>query len=86
MLIYMKSIGNIWALHGGGPRSSILCVLVLPFGLATACYLFTKLLQPLVKSWRFQGLQTVIYLDDGIAAVEGKLEAAKASNNTAGPS
>ena len=32
-----------------------------------------------MKSWRFQGLRTVIYLDGGIAAVKGKLEAAKAT-------
>ena len=79
MLIYMKSIGNIWALHGEGPDLQYYVFWVLPFGLATACYLFAKLLQPLVKSWRSQGLRTVVYLDDGIATVEGKLEAGKAS-------
>ena len=37
----------------------------LPFGLATACYVFTKVLQPLVKFWRSKGLRTVLYIDDG---------------------
>lgn len=41
---------------------------VLPFGLATACYVFTKLLRPLVKRWRSLGLKVVVYIDDGICA------------------
>ena len=45
---------------------------VLPFGLATACYIFTKLLRPLVKLWRGSGAKTVMYLDDGIGAAAGK--------------
>ena len=41
---------------------------VLPFGLSTACYVFTKLLRPLVKYWRSEGKRVVIYIDDGIYA------------------
>ena len=52
---------------------------VLPFGLATACYVFTKLLRPLVKYWRRQGLRALLYLDDGIVAVAGKEAAGRAS-------
>ena len=40
---------------------------VLPFGLATACYVFTKLLRPVVKYLRTKGIRIVVYLDDGIA-------------------
>jgi hypothetical protein len=40
--------------------------LVLPFGLASACYLFTKITRPLVKKWRSEGKQIIMYLDDGI--------------------
>ena len=54
---------------------------VLPFGLATACYVFTKLLRPLVKWWRGQGLRAVVYLDDGIVATAG-LEAAMHASST----
>ena len=39
---------------------------VLPFGLASACYVFTKLLRPLVKRWRSLGLHVFLYIDDGI--------------------
>ena len=49
---------------------------VLPFGLYTACYAFTKILRPLVKYWRRKGLRALLYLDDGIIAV-AREEAAK---------
>ena len=52
---------------------------VLPFGLATACYVFTKIVRPLVRYWRGQGLRAVVYLDDGIIAVEGEEAASRAS-------
>ena len=41
---------------------------MLPFGLSTACYVFTKLLRPLVKRWRSKGLRCIVYIDDGICA------------------
>ena len=34
---------------------------ILPFGLSTACYMFTKLLQPLVRRWRSSGLSHYIH-------------------------
>ncbi|VDI66658.1 Hypothetical predicted protein [Mytilus galloprovincialis] len=40
--------------------------LVLPFGLSTACFIFTKLTRPLVKKWRSEGKQVIMYLDDGL--------------------
>ena len=33
---------------------------VLPFGLCTAPYLFTKLMKPLIKLWRGKGLKAII--------------------------
>ena len=48
---------------------------VLPFGLSTACYLFTKLTRPLIRYWRSRGLKAIVYLDDGIFAVRGENEA-----------
>ena len=44
---------------------------VLPFGLASACYAFTKILRPLVKKWRGEVKKCVIYLDDGIFGDHG---------------
>ena len=48
---------------------------VLPFGLATACYLFTKIMRPLIRYWRGRGFKAIIYLDDGIVAVRGRQKA-----------
>ena len=48
---------------------------VLPFGLSTACYLFTKIMRPLIRYWRGRRLKAIVYLDDGIVAVKGKEEA-----------
>ena len=40
---------------------------VLPFGLCSACHVFTKLTRPLVKHWRGElGINSFIYIDDGI--------------------
>ena len=36
----------------------------LPFGLSSACYIFTKVVRPLVKFWRSKGFLIVLYLDD----------------------
>ena len=44
---------------------------VLLFGLSSAPYVFTKLLKPLEKYWRIQGLCIAIFLDDGWAIVLG---------------
>ena len=48
---------------------------VLPFGLSTACYVFTKLLRPLVKHWRSHGRRAIVYIDDGICAASNVWEA-----------
>ena len=73
---HWKFLGFSW---GQGRKQQFYVLCVLPFGLATACYLFTKLLRPLVRHWRAQGLRAVVYLDDGIVAVSGKKEAQIAS-------
>ena len=38
---------------------------VLPFGLASAPFIFTKCLKPLEKYWRIHGISVAIFLDDG---------------------
>ena len=48
---------------------------VLLFGLSTACYVFTKLLRPLVKHWRSKGIRAIVYIDDGICAASSIQEA-----------
>ena len=39
---------------------------VLPFGLTSAPYVFTKVVRQLVKYWRGRGNLILMYLDDGI--------------------
>ena len=39
----------------------------------------SKIVRPLVRYWRGQGLRAVVYLDDGIIAVEGEEAASRAS-------
>ena len=41
--------------------------------------MFTKLLCHLVKHWKSQGLRIIVYLDDGICAAQGKLNAERDS-------
>ena len=40
---------------------------VLPFGLSSARYLFTKMFRPLVRRWREFGQPALMYIDDGIS-------------------
>ena len=39
---------------------------VLPFGLSSAPFIFTKMFKPLLKSWRGRGIPIAIFLDDGL--------------------
>ena len=66
---YQKYLGFHWETNG---ETNYFVFKVLPFGLATACYLFTKLMRLLVRHWRGRGLKAIVYLDDGIVAVKSK--------------
>ena len=39
---------------------------VLPFGLSTAPFVFTKMIKPLVEYWRFDSIKIACFLDDGL--------------------
>ena len=54
--------------------------LQLPFGLSTACYIFTKITRPLVKKWRGEGKLVSMYLDDGISGASDNDKASKVSS------
>ena len=73
---HWKYLGFSW---DKGEKKAFYVFTVLPFGLATACYVFTKLLQPLTKFWGAQRLKAVIYLGDGIVASTGFEAATRAS-------
>ena len=72
---------DIWGLHlnARGGRTRYFMFKQLPFGLSSACHVFTKINRPLVKRWRAQGLRSFIYLDDGAILVQGQNHATIAS-------
>ena len=39
---------------------------VLPFGLSTAPFVFTKVVRPLIKYWRLHAIRIACFLDDGL--------------------
>ena len=51
----------------------------LPFGLSTACYVFTKLMRSLVRYWCASGIRIDLYLDDGLTTAADKQSVLKAS-------
>ena len=53
---------------------------VLPFGLSTGPYIFTKVQRALTKYWRSQGIRIFTYLDDGAGADNTFFEAQEVSD------
>ena len=65
----MPTTGSTWDFRGIKDKDGVIVYYmfrVLPFGLATVPFVFTKLLRPLVKRWRSKGLKVVLHVDDGI--------------------
>ena len=54
---------------------------VLPFGLSTAPYIFTKLLKPLEKHWRYLNINIAIFLNDGWSLAKD-LQLCRTNSNT----
>ena len=75
--LHRKYLGFSWVIKG---VIQFYLFTVLPFGLSTACYAFTKLLRSLIKYWQSLGLRALLYLDDGILAVKGMKQAEVASH------
>ena len=64
---HCQYLGFSWTENG---VTRFFVFLVLPFGLATAGYIFTKVVRVLVRLWRSQGIKIVVFLDDGIGISE----------------
>ena len=73
-LEHQKFLGFSWTFPDGLIR--YFAYTVLPFGLSSAPYIFTKVVRPLVKYWRAKGFYCVVYLDDGLC-IERSLHNAK---------
>ena len=56
-------LGFSWFYQG---KVRYFCFRVLPFGLCSAPFVFTKIFRPLVAYWRRDGIHIVVYLDDGL--------------------
>ena len=63
---HRKFLGFEWTFEDESTKYFQFCVL--PFGLSSACYVFTKVLHPFTKRWRGIGIKAIIYTDDDIAA------------------
>ncbi|XP_062577375.1 uncharacterized protein LOC134239230 [Saccostrea cucullata] len=66
-------LGFSWEVEG---KTHYYVFNVLPFGLSTAGYIFTKVLREPVKCLRAKGMRIITFLDDGIGA-ESCLDSAK---------
>ena len=75
---FFKFLGFQWPLNDS-PIPRYFAFTVLPFGIATAPHLFTKLFRPLVRHWRSKGIPLVLYLDDGVACLPTIEQAEQAS-------
>ena len=61
---HTKYFGFSWKNKNGA--ISLYKFLVLPFGLSSACSIFTKLTRPLISKWQSEGKLVVMFLDDGL--------------------
>ena len=57
-------LGFHWLFKNG--KLKYFVISVLPFGLSSACYIFTKVLRPYIKKWRAEGIKSIIFIDDGL--------------------
>ena len=56
-----------------GSRIRYFSFTVLCFWISSGPYIFSKLLRPLVKHWRAQGIKIAVFLDDGAGVNENLL-------------
>ena len=63
---HKKYLGFSWTFKNSETKYFVFNVL--PFGLNSACYIFTKLLRPFI--WRAQGIKSFIFIDDGICGAQ----------------
>ena len=82
MSTLIRIVGRILVSRGMGLDSvdNFSCSESFPLALVyTACYVFTKLLRPLVKFWRSKGRRVIVYIEYGICAASTLEEAEKHS-------
>jgi hypothetical protein len=73
---HCKYLGFAWSVNG---IKKFYYFQVLPFGLSSAPFIFTKCMRPLVRRWRELGLFIVVFLDDGWCAAKSEIECGRQS-------
>ena len=70
---HQKYLGFSWNLWG---QDRYFLFTVLPFGITSGPFIFTKVMRVLIKHWRERGIQISCFLDDGLAVDkdQGKLK------------
>ena len=74
-------LGFEWTFEDGSTKHFQFCVL--PFGMSSACYVFTRVLRPFAKRWGAIGVKAINYIDDGVATSSG-FELAKTAGKLVG--
>ena len=64
---HQKYLGFSWKIKG---QTRYFVFTVLPFGLTSAPFLFTKLMRCLVTFWRAQGIKISVFIDDGLRSAD----------------
>ena len=68
----VEYLGFSWNFNG---EVRFFVFLVLPFGLTSAPFIFTKIIRVLIKYWRGQGVKICCFIDDGCGAGEDQVRA-----------
>ena len=74
---HQSFLGFSWPFKG---KTRYFSFRVLPFGLSSVPYIFTKLVRPLISHWRSQGIDIVVYHDDGLGVAPSQPLALAHSN------
>ena len=74
---YQKFLGFSWLIDG---VVHFYYFTVLPFGLASAGWIFSKVVRCLVTAWRRLGISIIVYLDDGLGICSSFQEAQRVSD------
>ena len=73
---HQKFLGFSWEIEG---KILYFVFTVLPFGLTSAPFIFTKTMRCLVKYWRLNGIKIACFLDDGLGVSDSYLRTLKSS-------
>ena len=65
LLEHQTFLGFSWVVYG---FRKFFVFTVLPFGLSSAPYIFTKVVRVLARYWRSHAVRLTVYLDDGLGS------------------